>query len=145
MVLSKWVLHRIARVYGFTAMPPLPPRPKDVAERAASVRAALDFAKRTERPVIGLAPEGGDSADGTLAHPASGAGRFGLLLAASGLPFHPVGAYEQNGAFCLHFGPPYALTVPPGLKPEEKDRAAANIIMQNIARLLPEDLRGEFS
>jgi 1-acyl-sn-glycerol-3-phosphate acyltransferase len=143
-VASKWILHRIARTYGFTAMPPMPPRPKDVQARADSVRRVLDFVKRTDRPVLGLAPEGGDSPDGTLSRPASGAGRFGLLLAASGLTFVPVGAYEENGAFHLHFGPPYLLTVPRGLSPDEKDRVAVTIIMENIARLLPERLRGEF-
>ncbi len=144
MFLSKIVLRRAARVYGFTAMPPMPPRSKDVQARAESVRRVLDFVKRTENPVIGLAPEGGDSPDGALTRPASGAGRFGLLLAASGLTFVPVGAYEEAGAFCLRFGPAYKLSVPRGLSPDEKDRAAATVIMQHIARLLPERLRGDF-
>ncbi|MEW6401549.1 MAG: 1-acyl-sn-glycerol-3-phosphate acyltransferase [Chloroflexota bacterium] len=141
---SKIVLRRIARVYGFTTMPPMPPRPKDVQARAESVRRVLDFARRTENPIIGLAPEGGDSPDGALARPAWGAGRFGLLLAAAGLAFVPAGMYEEGGEFCLRFGPAYELSVAPGLSPDEKDRAAATVIMQNIARLLPERMRGQF-
>ena len=30
---SRWLLRRISAVYGFTAMPPMPPRPGDVAAR----------------------------------------------------------------------------------------------------------------
>jgi hypothetical protein len=77
--------------------------------------------------------------------PASGAGRFALLLSALGYHFVPVGAYEENGEFCLRFGVVYELRVPHGLSADEKDRAAANIVMGNIARLLPERLQGEFN
>lgn len=145
MPLSRFVLHRIARVYGFTSMPPMPPRPQDAAERAASVRTVLEFVKRTENPIIGLAPEGGDSADGKLAHPAPGAGRFGLLLSNMGLKFVPVGAYEEDEVFTVHFGEAYGLNVERGLSSDEKDVQAAQIIMKNIARLLPAHLRGEFA
>jgi hypothetical protein len=122
----------------------MPPRPKDVRARAEAVRKVLDFLKRTERPVIGIAPEGGDSPDGKLARPASGSGRFGLLLAASGLGFVPAGIHEADGGICLRFGPAYKLRVAASLSSAEKDHAAATIIMENIARLLPEHLRGEF-
>ena len=145
MFLSKIVLHRAARVYGFTTMPPMPPRPKDVEARAEAVRRVLDVVKRTENPVLGLAPEGGDSADGKLARPASGLGRFALLLSAARMRFVPVGAYEEHGEFCLKFGTAYELRVPRELSVDEKDRAATQVVMENIARLLPERLRGEFS
>ena len=143
--LSRFILHRLARVYGFTSMPPMPPRPKDVVERAASVRAVLEFVKRVKDPILGLAPEGGDSADGKLARPASGVGRFGLLLSNAGLKFVPVGAYEEDGVFTVHFGEAYELNVERGLSSDEKDAQAAQIIMKNIARLLPAHLRGEFA
>ena len=145
MFLSKIILHRIARVYGFTAMPPMPPRLKDVEARAEAVRKVVDYVKRSERPVLGLAPEGGDSADGKLARPASGLGRFVLLLAAAGLRFVPVGAFEADGEFCLKFGAVYELRVPPRLSSDEKDRIAATMVMEHIAQLVPENLRGEFS
>jgi hypothetical protein len=76
--------------------------------------------------------------------PAPGVGRFALLLAGLGAAFVPVGAYEEEVAFCLHFGPAYQVEVPPGLSTDEKDHTAAEIIMKNIAVLLPEHLRGEF-
>jgi hypothetical protein len=144
MILSRFVLHRLARLYGFTTMPPMPPRPKDVEARAASVRAVLEFVRHARDPVIGLAPEGGDSADGRLARPASGLGRFGLLLSGAGLKFVPVGAYEADGVFTIHFGELYELMVARDLPANERDAQVAHIIMKNIAGLLPLHLRGEF-
>ncbi len=145
MILSRFVLHRAARVYGFTTMPPMPPREKDVEARAASVRAVLDFVRHAEDPLIGLAPEGGDSADGKLARPASGLGRFGLLLSRAGLKFVPVGAYEAEGVFTLNFGEAYELDVPRNVSSDEKDALATQIVMKKIAGLLPPRLRGEFA
>lgn len=142
---SKFVLGRIAHVYSFTSMPPMPPREKDVESRAASVRAVLEYVKRTESPVIGLAPEGYDPPGDVLSRPVSGAGRFGLLLSRAGLRFCPVGAYEMDGCFHVHFGKAYDFSVPAGLSVEEKDRQASQIIMKHIAELLPAHLRGEFS
>jgi hypothetical protein len=43
---SRWMLARIARTYGFTSMPPMPPRQKDLEARAGSVRKVLEYAKR---------------------------------------------------------------------------------------------------
>ena len=126
-------------------MPPMPPRPKDVEERAASVRAVLNYVRHAQGTIIGLAPEGGDSIDGTLVHPAPGVGRFGVLLSSAGLQFIPVGAYEADGVFTIHFGEAYDLSVPRGSPSDEKDAQTAHIIMTNIAKLLPMHLRGEFA
>jgi hypothetical protein len=142
---SRILLKRIAQVYGFTNMPPMPPREKDVQERAASVRAVLEYVRRTESPVIGLAPEGYDPPAGMLTRPAPGLGRFGLLLSRAGLMFCPVGAYEADGVFHIHFGETYELQVADHLSPDEKDFQASQIIMKNIARLLPLRLRGEYA
>jgi hypothetical protein len=144
MFLSKMVLQRAAHVYGFTTMPPMPPREKDVEARAESVRKVLEVARRQKNVIIGLAPEGGDQPAGRLKMPASGAGRFALLLSAAGLGFIPAGIFEADGALCLRFGAAYELAVPRGLSADEKDRAAARIMMGNIASLLPPHLRGEF-
>jgi hypothetical protein len=116
-----------------------------VQRRAASVRAVLDYVRHARDPVLGLAPEGYDTPEGTLTRPAAGAGRFGLLLAKAGMVFIPVGAYEADGSFYLHFGKPYKLNVAGKLSADEKDHRAIQIIMENIARLLPMHLRGEFA
>ena len=143
-VVSRFILRRIARIYGFLPMPPMPPRPRDIHARAKAVRAVMDFVKNTQAPILGLAPEGGDSVDGALAWPASGVGRFGLLLSNAGLKFIPVGAYEADGVFTIRFGREYDLKADNGLSTDEKDRYAAGVIMKNIAQLLPIQLRGEF-
>lgn len=145
MKVSRFILKRGALVYGFTVMPPMPPRACDVEARAAAVRAALDYAKQTKNPIIGLAPEGGDQAGGKLMMPAPGAGRFGLLLAAQGLRFLPVGVFETNGELCLHFGEIYDPAIANNLSSDEKDKQAAHIMMEHIAALLPSSLRGEFA
>jgi 1-acyl-sn-glycerol-3-phosphate acyltransferase len=144
MFFTKIILRRAAHTYGFTAMPPMPPRPRDVEARAASVRRVLEVARREKNVIIGLAPEGGDQPSGQLGMPASGAGRFALLLAAAGLRFVPAGIFEVDGALHLRFGPDYELTVPRGLSADEKDKVAATMVMEHIAVLLPESLRGEF-
>jgi hypothetical protein len=145
MAISKFILQRGARVYGFTTMPPMPPRAKDVEARAASVREVLNYVKQNKDAIIGLAPEGGDQVDGKLTMPASGVGRFALLFAAQGLRFEPVGVYESDGELCLHFGESYELKISHQSSADKKDSAAARILMEHIAPLLPEHLRGEFS
>jgi hypothetical protein len=144
---SRLLLKRIAQVYGFTTMPPMPPRRKDVERRAASVRAVLDYVRRTANPVLGLAPEGHDppGSAGVITRPAAGVGRFGRLLANAGMSFVPVAAYEADAAFHLRFGERYELRMEKELSAAEKDRAATQLLMEKIARLLPLHLRGEFA
>ena len=96
----------------------------------------LEYVRRAQNPILGLAPEGYDPPEDVLSRPASGAGRFGLLLSKAGLQFIPVGAYEADGIFHVHFGKPYELIVPPNLSPDQKDYQASQIMMENIARLL---------
>ncbi len=141
---SHWLLQRLSKIYGFTTMPPMPPREKDVTARARSVRETLAFARQHPHAILGLAPEGGDQPGGLLNWPASGAGRFVLLLAEQGFPILPVAAYEENGEFCLRFGVAYRLQVPRGLSSDGKDRAAAQTVMSAIAVQLPPHLRGGF-
>jgi hypothetical protein len=141
---SRWLLRRLSKIYGFTTMPPMPPRPKDFAARTRSVRKTLEFARQHPQAVLGLAPEGGDQPGGVLTLPVSGAGRFMLLLAGAGFKIVPVGAYETDGEFCLNFGMAYELVVPRGLLADEKDHTAAEIVIRRIAAQLPERLRGSF-
>ncbi|MGA2504369.1 MAG: 1-acyl-sn-glycerol-3-phosphate acyltransferase [Anaerolineales bacterium] len=141
---SRWLLHRFSKIYGFTSMPPMPPREKDVSKRAQSVRATLAFARGNPKSVIGLAPEGGDQPKGVLNWPAKGAGRFVFLLTEQGFPVQPVGVFEENGEFCLHFGRKYRLQMPGNLSSDEKDLAAAQNVMSAIAALVPARLRGVF-
>jgi hypothetical protein len=47
--LSRWLLRRVAQVYGLTAMPPMPPNPEEEAERAAAVRRVVAYARKVKR------------------------------------------------------------------------------------------------
>jgi hypothetical protein len=144
-VVSRWVLKRVAQVYGFTTTPPMPPRPKDVEARAHSVRRVLEYARSHPQAILGLAPEGGDQTGGILSLPPSGAGRFISLLAGMGYRIVPVGVYEEDGYICLNFGTGRHLQVPKGESPDERDRQAAETIMRLIAVQLPEGLCGNFA
>ena len=143
--ISRFVLRRIASVYGFTRMPPMPPRASDVAARSAAVRQVLRFVEQAPKAIIGLAPEGRDQTGGRLAMPPSGIGRFCLLLAKAGLKFLPVGVFEGDGALTLSFGPLYTLAIADASSPLEADRLAARTVMAHIAPLLPLALQGSFS
>ncbi len=141
---SRWLLRRLARVYAFTPMPPMPPEPGDVAARAVAVRRVLTLARRTPRPLIGLAPEGRDFPGGVLGAPPPGVGRFMLQLAGLGLEVTPAAVYEAEGALCAAFGPRFRLAVDADQAAESRDRAASAQVMRAIAALLPAALRGEF-
>lgn len=142
---TRWLFRRVARIYGFSSMPPMPPDPRDAMARTLAVRHVLAYAQATPDPLIGLAPEGGDAPEGVLQMPPSGTGRLMLHLARLGLKLVPVGGFEMEGAFCLRFGPPYLLAVSAASSAIERDREASAIVMRHIAALLPPHLRGEFT
>jgi 1-acyl-sn-glycerol-3-phosphate acyltransferase len=136
----RWAFRRAADVYGFISMPPMPPRPEETQSRALAVRRVLNYARRVDVPVIGLAPEGQDVREGWLGLPPPGAGRFIHHLNAMGLSILPIGAFEQGEAFCLRFGPIYNLDLPPGLTDDTLDQYVSREVMHRIALLLPPDL-----
>lgn len=138
---SRWFLRRIARLYGFIPMPPMPPRPFEIEARAAAVRQALRRATEPE-VLMGLAPEGGDMPGGVLAQPPAGSGRFLWHLTRHGLRILPVGAFEADGRFCLRFGEPFDL--PPSLPPPV-EASASHRVMSAIAACLPAQLRGSYA
>jgi 1-acyl-sn-glycerol-3-phosphate acyltransferase len=137
--LTRWVLARVARMYSFTLMPPMPPRESDTAARAAAVRRLLRRA-RNEKPSIGMAPEGMDSSDGRLMQSPSGAGRFIAHLAEAGYTPLPVGVYEEGDAFHVRFGT--ALAIPPaaGIGVGAYDRKISILVMEKIGEMLPDTL-----
>jgi hypothetical protein len=142
--LTRWFFHRMAGVYGFTSMPPMPPDPRDTHARTVAVRQVFAYVRAYPGPIIALAPEGSDAPDGTLQWPPAGSGRFLLHLARLGLDVVPLGGFEEEGAFCLRFGPPYRLQVPAHLAVGGRDREARRIAMAHIAEQLPAHLRGSF-
>ncbi len=141
---SEWVLERLARVYGFTTMPPMPPDPAEVQVRTQAVRQVLTRVRQTSDIVVGLAPEGRDMPNGQLGWPPAGAGRFITHLASLGLEIAPVGVYEESDRLCASFGPRYRLDSAPGVSADERDRTVSRIVMEHIAAQMPARLRGEF-
>jgi 1-acyl-sn-glycerol-3-phosphate acyltransferase len=136
---------RLARVYGLISMPPMPPRPHEVAARARAVRQILAVARQNPPALLAIAPEGQDPPGGVLMRPPSGVGRMLARLSDSGGRFYPVGVYEQDEIVVLHFGSSFHLMLPRGLNTDEKDIRAAEMVMQAIAALLPADLRGAYA
>lgn len=141
---SRWLLRRLAQVYAFTAMPPMPPDPADVVARAGAVRRVLAYARRTGRPIIGLAPEGRDFPGGVLGPPPPGAGRFISRLAGLGLEIAPAGVYEAEGGLVVSFGPRFRLAAGGDLTAEARDETVSRRVMRAIAAQLPAHLRGDY-
>ncbi|MGE5224108.1 MAG: hypothetical protein ACM3PY_16835 [Omnitrophica WOR_2 bacterium] len=139
-----WAFRQMERTYNFFSMPPMPPRPQDLERRANAVRQVLKYASRNPQAMIGMAPEGQDEYQGVLQWPPEGTGRFLLHLAKAGLQLIPIGIFEEEDCLCLHFGQAYSLSVSPGLPVFETDLQARRSVMEHIAAVLPESLRGEF-
>jgi 1-acyl-sn-glycerol-3-phosphate acyltransferase len=140
----RWFIGRIAHLYDFLRMPPVPPDPADAQERALAVRQVIQYARQATSPVIGLAPEGGDIYNIKMGWPPPGAGRFILHLNRLGMPVVPIGINEVDGALCYRFGPAYSLEIPPDLPVQEQDTLAIRQVMGAIAALLPEEMWGDF-
>jgi 1-acyl-sn-glycerol-3-phosphate acyltransferase len=133
--ITRWAFRRVAQIYGFVSMPPMPPRPDEVEARAAAVRETLRLARRLAQSggMIGLAPEGQDTAGG-LGAPPSGAGRFIARLVQTGLPVLPVGVDETTEGLLVAFGPLFVPMIPENRA--EQDREVADQVMEAIRRAI---------
>ena len=136
---------RLAKVYGFITMPPMPPRPQEFQARTQAVRQLLAAASRQPPALLAIAPEGQDSPGAGLMRPHPGVGRMLVQLENLGCRFHPVGVYENNQALVLDFGPAFSIALPQGLPSGEIDRQAADAVMLAVAARLPEYLRGVYA
>jgi hypothetical protein len=141
---SRWLFPRLARVYGFTPTPPMPPDPAETPARAQAVRQVLRVA-RQPGAVIALAPEGRDQPDGILGTPPPGSGRFIRQLAKSCHPILPIGFYEDRNGPCLHFGATFELAPTGSGSQAAQDEDAGRQVMIAIARQLPKRLRGAYN
>lgn len=133
--LSRWVFRRVARVYGFVSMPPMPPRPWELEARALAVLQTVRLARRLAQSggMIGLAPEGRDVEEG-LGDPPANAGRFIALLVEAGLPILPVGITEVAGQMRVTFGQLFHPKIPS--EKEERDKAVSRQVMETLWELV---------
>jgi hypothetical protein len=141
---SRWVIARIAHSYGFTTAPPMPPRTQDFSARAGAIRSLLRALDRVPNPVLGIAPEGYDSLDGSLQHPPDGVGHLLHHLWKRKMVIVPAGVYEENGTLITRFGD----SLPPGGRSARSngDRdQILNQVMYGIAACLPYSLRGVYA
>jgi hypothetical protein len=143
--LSPFLLPILARLYGFTSMPPMPPRPTEVEARASAVRHLLGVARQSPSPILGLAPEGRDHPAGVLMQPPPGVGRLLAILDSMGYALVPVGVYERSQKLVLSFGNPLRLFPQDAPDRNQRDKQIANQVMMAIARQLPTKLRGDYS
>jgi hypothetical protein len=141
---TRWLFSRLARVYGFTTAPPMPPDWREVEARARAVRQVLRFA-RLENAVIGLVPEGRDLPGGILGQPPKGVGRFMVQLVKHCKRIVPIGVYEEGEYLCFDFGLPFTLNLPSNMSPGERDQHASQCVMGAIANQLPWRLRGSYA
>jgi hypothetical protein len=142
--LTRWLFRKVAKAYGLTVMPPMPAQSGEEMARAEAVRRILAYVRGTDRAMVGLAPEGGDSPTGALCQPPSGVGRFIALLGAEDLQLLPAGLYESEGRLNLRFGETRPIPRPKGL-PDRRDRDTADFVMREIASCLPASLWGEYA
>jgi len=141
---TRWLFPRLARTYGLVPMPPMPPRPHEVMDRALAVRQLLALA-RDPGTLIGLVPEGRDSPHGGLVKPPPGTGRLILQLIRTGRLILPAGIAERDGALTVTFGRPFALGVARGGDRKVLDEAVSTEVMVAIGRLLPPEMWGEYA
>jgi hypothetical protein len=141
---SKWVFKRIARVYGFTLTPPMPPEPEDATTRTEAVRRVFQHIKANPSTLVALAPEGRDFPDGVLRELPPGAGKFMLELSRRLGRIRPVGIYEEGGSLQINFGPPFDLGSIINSGNGSFDEKAGRIVMEHIAALLPDRLAGPY-
>lgn len=144
--LSHYFLSQLARIYSFSTMPPMPPDPSQVVERALAIRKVIDFVNKTASPVIiGLSPEGQDFPGCRLGWPPPGSGRFIFHLIKKGLLVVPVGVFEENRCLALNFGPPYRPEFATNLPAQGIDCEVRRSIMSHLASLVPPEMHGEFT
>ena len=134
--LTRRVFARLARVYGFVNMPPMPPAPHEVQARAAAVLKTVRLARENNEHgvLIGLAPEGRDNGPQMGAFPA-GAGEFIGLLVRAGLAVLPAGVYEDGDTLVVSFGEAFVPEVPS--EKRARDSAVSAQVMAAIRRQLP--------
>jgi 1-acyl-sn-glycerol-3-phosphate acyltransferase len=131
-----WTFRRVARVYGFVTMPPMPPDPSQVEARATAVRQTLRLARALAPAggILGLSPEGQAVPDAHVMEPPPGVGEFLALLVRAGLPVLPVGVYDKAGPLRLCFGPAFVPEIPADR--HDRDRIVARQVMDAIGQQL---------
>lgn len=142
---SEQALRRIALVYDFTLMPPMPPDPREADLRAIAIRELFSLARKNPALSFALVPEGRDFPGGILGEPPAGVGRFIFEFSKLGFEIQPVGFYSDKKSMILNFGKPFIFQDIDYEMPKANfDAMISQKIMTAIAQLLPVHLRGQY-
>lgn len=139
---TAWIYRRVAALWGMVAMPVAP---EAARERARALRRLLALALPRNGDAgdpIGLFPEGEQGNAGGLREALPGMGIFFSLLGRRGVPVLPAVMFEDEQGLVVRFGEP--LLVRATERGATTDHTLATTVMQRIAALLPEDLRGVY-
>lgn len=143
--LTRWFFGQLAKSYGIIRLPPVLGTDEFRGQGAMEVRHAAKLTRGPSPQLVGLAPEGHTGENLNLCEPPDGAGLFLLMLTHDAVPCLPAGLYEdEDGVLTANFGPPFPLQVPRTLPRETRDRAAAQTVMVEIGKLLPERMWGVY-
>jgi len=132
---------RLASIYDFTTMPPMPPRPKEAQQRAAAVRQVAHYVRNSILPVVGLSPEGRDVGPQQIGEAPPGVGRWIHHLEKKGLALIPVGVYEDGPCLIIRVGSILNLDHDLPDFSKDQDRILSLKVMQSIAACLPSDFK----
>lgn len=138
--ITRSIFGRFFSTFGFIAMAPPSRSPH---ERAAGVRAALKSAKSGDP--IGIFPEGDIGETPAMIEAQLGSGAFLLAMGARGAPIVPAAIFESRGSLRISFGEQVDLKPARQLEAGDRDLFARTRVMQAIASMLPEELRGYYA
>jgi hypothetical protein len=139
--ITRWAFGQISKTYGLITLPPLVDEYRGQA--AIAIRHALALTRGESPQLVALAPEGHTGENGALCKPPFGSGLFMLMLTHDTLPILPVGIYEDD-VLIANFGKPFDLCVPRHIARAERDALAAQRVMVEIGKLLPERMWGVY-
>ena len=134
----------IAEVYDFTNMPPMPPSSAEFGERVIAMKKVISKIRNSQISTLAIAPEGRDFPGGILGPTPKGVGRFIQFISRLGFKVIPIGIYEDAGYLHVNIGENYSLPEIDSISSKDIDSIISNIVMNNIALLLPHPLRGEY-
>ena len=137
------VFKHLADIYGFVTTPAMPPNPAEIIDRAVSIRNLMVVLQSRPDAVLCLAPEGMDFSNGLLGKPFPGSGKLMFYISKLMNRIQPVGVYEENGELIIKFGKIYSLET--CNDPESVDEVVIHSVMEKIAELLPERMRGGYA
>ena len=141
--LTTLVFKRLADIYGFITIPAMPPDPDEIIDRAVSIRKLMNSLQSQPQAMLCLAPEGMDFSGGVLGSPFPGSGKLIFQISKILKNIQPVGVYEEKGKLIIKFGKIYPLEV--CNDSESVDEFVIHSVMEKIAELLPERMRGGYA